>query len=105
MVDLDSSHFDCWNSSLKTRDLAFLTQGFVFVNIGMTLIIIIVLLATTGRENMHPASYVFTQTYNCESRQPIPESPNSRSHSHRLAKQRAGLHVWFAFRPMDHDGL
>ncbi|KAI5454540.1 polyamine transporter tpo5 [Naganishia albida] len=51
-------------NSLKTRDLAFLTQGFVFVNIGMTLIIIIVLLATTGRENMHPASYVFTQTYN-----------------------------------------
>ncbi|KAJ9105922.1 hypothetical protein QFC20_004160 [Naganishia adeliensis] len=51
-------------NSLKTRDLAFLTQGFVFVNIGMTLIIIIVLLATTGRENMHPASYVFTQVYN-----------------------------------------
>ncbi|KAJ9102235.1 hypothetical protein QFC19_004779 [Naganishia cerealis] len=51
-------------NSLKTRDLAFLTQGFVFVNIGMTLIIVIVLLATTGRENMHPASYVFTQVYN-----------------------------------------
>ncbi|KAJ9125316.1 hypothetical protein QFC22_000273 [Naganishia vaughanmartiniae] len=51
-------------NSLKTRDLAFLTQGFVFVNIGMTLIISIVLLATTGRENMHPASYVFGQVYN-----------------------------------------
>lgn len=39
----------------------------MFVNIGMTLIIIITLLATTGRENMHSASYIFTQTYNCES--------------------------------------
>jgi hypothetical protein len=52
------------HSSLKTRDLAFLTQGFVFVNIGMTLVIIITLLAVTGRDNMHSANYVFTQTYN-----------------------------------------
>lgn len=53
----------CLNS-LKTRDLAFLTQGFVFINIGFTFIIIIVLLATTGRANMHSASYVFTYTNN-----------------------------------------
>jgi hypothetical protein len=55
------------HSSLKTRDLAFLTQGFVFVNIGMTLVIIITLLAVTGRDNMHSANYVFTQTYNSKS--------------------------------------
>jgi hypothetical protein len=67
------------SSSLKTRDLAFLTKGYVFVNIGVSpspdcevltmqsaFIIIIVLLATTGRENMHPASYVFTFTTNSE---------------------------------------
>lgn len=51
-------------NSLKTRDLAFLTQGFVFINIGFTFIIIITLLATTGRENMHPASYVFGNVVN-----------------------------------------
>ena len=51
-------------NSLKTRDLAFLTSGFVFVNVGATLIIIIVLLATTGRANMHPASYVFGNVVN-----------------------------------------
>jgi hypothetical protein len=56
-----------FHSSLKTRDLAFLTQGFVFVNIGMTLVIIITLLAVTGRDNMHSANYVFTQTYNSKS--------------------------------------
>lgn len=52
------------HSSLKTRDLAFLTKGFVFVNIGATLVIIITLLATTGRENMQSASYIFTSTIN-----------------------------------------
>ncbi len=51
-------------SSLRTRDLAFLTKGFVFVNIGATLIIIIVLLAKTGRSNMNSASYVFTSVDN-----------------------------------------
>ncbi|KAI0659621.1 APC amino acid permease [Cubamyces menziesii] len=44
---------------LATRQLARLTTGFVFVNIGATLIIIIVLLATTPRSEMHSASYVF----------------------------------------------
>ncbi|KAI0651168.1 APC amino acid permease [Trametes meyenii] len=44
---------------LATRQLARLTTGFVFVNIGATLIIIIVLLATTPRNEMHSAAYVF----------------------------------------------
>ncbi|KAI0742861.1 APC amino acid permease [Daedaleopsis nitida] len=44
---------------LATRQLARLTSGFVFVNLGATFIIIIVLLATTPRSEMHPASYVF----------------------------------------------
>ncbi|KAI0369290.1 APC amino acid permease [Pilatotrama ljubarskyi] len=44
---------------LATRQLARLTTGFVFVNIGATLIIIIVLLATTPRSEMHSAAYVF----------------------------------------------
>ncbi|KAI0092325.1 amino acid permease [Irpex rosettiformis] len=44
---------------LATRWLARLTTGFVFINIGTTLIIIIVLLATTPRSEMHSASYVF----------------------------------------------
>ncbi|KAL7278701.1 hypothetical protein ACG7TL_007703 [Trametes sanguinea] len=44
---------------LATRQLARLTTGFVFINIGTTLIIIIVLLATTPRSEMHPAAYVF----------------------------------------------
>ncbi|KZS89352.1 APC amino acid permease [Sistotremastrum niveocremeum HHB9708] len=46
-------------NSLATRHLARFTVGFVFVNLGTTIIIIIVLLATTGKANMHPASYVF----------------------------------------------
>lgn len=41
-----------------------MTQGFVFINIGTTFIIIIVLLATTGTSNMQPASYVFTNVNN-----------------------------------------
>lgn len=44
---------------LNTRSLASLTQSFVFVNLGTTIIIIIVLLATTGRSNMNSADLVF----------------------------------------------
>ncbi|KAI0270633.1 APC amino acid permease [Gloeopeniophorella convolvens] len=44
---------------LATRYLAKMTTGFVFVNLGATVVIIIVLLATTGRHDMHPANYVF----------------------------------------------
>ncbi|OBZ74608.1 putative amino-acid permease C15C4.04c [Grifola frondosa] len=44
---------------LATRQLARLTTGFVFVNLGTTFLIIIVLLATTPRSEMHSASYVF----------------------------------------------
>ena len=63
---------------LATRHLATFTKGFVFVNLGTTVsesrlpyyvalfctdgvnsVIVIVLLATTGRHNMHHASYVF----------------------------------------------
>ncbi|KAG5728278.1 hypothetical protein E4T56_gene19118 [Termitomyces sp. T112] len=46
-------------NSLATRQLAHLTTGFVFVNLGTTLLIIIVLLATTPRAEIHAASYVF----------------------------------------------
>ncbi|KAG6911061.1 hypothetical protein DXG01_004576 [Tephrocybe rancida] len=46
-------------NSLATRQLAMLTKGFVFVNLGTTFLIIIVLLATTPRSEMHPANYVF----------------------------------------------
>ncbi|KAF8889049.1 APC amino acid permease [Infundibulicybe gibba] len=46
-------------NSLATRHLARLTTGFVFVNLGATFLIIIVLLATTPRSEMHPAQYVF----------------------------------------------
>lgn len=46
-------------NSLATKHLAFFTRGFMFVNLGTTIIIIIVLLATTPRSEMHPASYVF----------------------------------------------
>ncbi|KIM41772.1 hypothetical protein M413DRAFT_71244 [Hebeloma cylindrosporum] len=46
-------------NSLATRHLASLTKGFVFVNLGTTFVIIIVLLAKTARSDMHPASYVF----------------------------------------------
>ncbi|KAJ3507430.1 hypothetical protein NLJ89_g6311 [Agrocybe chaxingu] len=46
-------------NSLATRHLAFLTKGFVFVNLGTTFIIIIVLLAKTPRAEMHAADYVF----------------------------------------------
>ncbi|KAG6334784.1 hypothetical protein ID866_4302 [Astraeus odoratus] len=46
-------------NSLATKYLASFTRGFVFVNLGTTIIIIIVLLATTPRSEMHPAVYVF----------------------------------------------
>lgn len=46
-------------NSLATRYLAFATKGFVFVNIGATVVIIIVLLATTPRSEMQSAAYVF----------------------------------------------
>ncbi|KAH7904620.1 amino acid/polyamine transporter I [Hygrophoropsis aurantiaca] len=46
-------------NSLKTRQLAYFTSAFVFVNLGATFLIIIVLLATTPRSEMHPVSYVF----------------------------------------------
>lgn len=46
-------------NSLATRHLARFTSSFVFVNLGTTIVIIIVLLATTPRSQMHSASYVF----------------------------------------------
>ncbi|KJA17855.1 hypothetical protein HYPSUDRAFT_205831 [Hypholoma sublateritium FD-334 SS-4] len=46
-------------NSLATRHLARLTKGFVFVNLGTTFVIIVVLLAKTARSDMHPANYVF----------------------------------------------
>ncbi|KAJ7456875.1 APC amino acid permease [Mycena latifolia] len=46
-------------NSVATRHLAQFTQYFVFVNLGATALIIITLLATTPRSEMHPASYVF----------------------------------------------
>jgi amino acid transporter len=46
-------------NSLNTRHLARFTSGMVFINLGTTAIIIIVLLATTPRSEMHPAGYVF----------------------------------------------
>ncbi|KAF8508070.1 amino acid/polyamine transporter I [Gautieria morchelliformis] len=46
-------------NSLATRHLAWMTKGFVFINVGATILIIIVVLACTKREDMHPAKYVF----------------------------------------------
>ncbi|KAL7417927.1 APC amino acid permease [Mrakia frigida] len=51
-------------NSLRTRDLALFTKGFVFINIGITFIIIICLLAMTPRADMQTASYVFTKVDN-----------------------------------------
>ncbi|KAJ7602370.1 APC amino acid permease [Mycena polygramma] len=42
-------------NSLATRHLARFTQYFVFINLGATALIIITLLATTPRAEMHPA--------------------------------------------------
>ncbi|KAG9315603.1 amino acid permease [Chiua virens] len=46
-------------NSLKTRQLAYFTTSFMFINLGATFLIIILLLAMTSRSEMHPASYVF----------------------------------------------
>jgi len=46
-------------NSLMTRHLAQLTKGFVFVNLGITFVIIVALLAMTARSDMHTAGYVF----------------------------------------------
>ncbi|KAF4612114.1 hypothetical protein D9613_003840 [Agrocybe pediades] len=46
-------------NSLATQYLARFTKGFVFVNLGATFVIIVVLLSKTPRAEMHPASYVF----------------------------------------------
>ncbi|KAJ6578897.1 APC amino acid permease [Mycena vulgaris] len=46
-------------NSVATRHLAQFTKYFVFINLGATALIIITLLATTPRSEMHPASYVF----------------------------------------------
>lgn len=46
-------------NSLITRYLAQLTKGFVFVNLGITFVIIVALLAKTPRSDMHTAGYVF----------------------------------------------
>ena len=44
---------------LPTRHLAFITKYFVFVNLGTTFLIIIVLLATTPRGQMNPPGAIF----------------------------------------------
>ncbi|KAJ7270762.1 amino acid permease [Mycena haematopus] len=46
-------------NSVATRHLARFTQYFVFINLGATALIIITLLATTPRSEMHSASYIF----------------------------------------------
>ncbi|PAV15890.1 APC amino acid permease [Pyrrhoderma noxium] len=46
-------------NSVATRYLAMFTKSFVFVNLGATFLIIIVLLAKTPRSEMHSAAYVF----------------------------------------------
>lgn len=46
-------------NSLKTRHLAYFTSSFVFINLGVTFLIIILLLAMTPRSEMHSTSYVF----------------------------------------------
>jgi amino acid transporter len=46
-------------NSLKTRHLAYFASSFVFINLGATTLLIILLLAMTPRSEMHPASYIF----------------------------------------------
>ncbi|KAG9020459.1 hypothetical protein FS837_008206, partial [Tulasnella sp. UAMH 9824] len=46
-------------NSLTTKWLAYITSSFVFVTVGATIIIIIVMLAVTPHSEMHPPSYVF----------------------------------------------
>ncbi|ODN76623.1 hypothetical protein L202_05271 [Cryptococcus amylolentus CBS 6039] len=51
-------------NSLPTASLARLTRGFVFINIGAAIVIVITLLACTPRSEMHPGSYIFTEVSN-----------------------------------------
>ncbi|KAK0548824.1 polyamine transporter tpo5 [Tilletia horrida] len=44
---------------LGTKTLARLTSGYVFVNLGATLVLIIIVLARTPREEIHTAAYTF----------------------------------------------
>ena len=44
-------------NSVATKWLARFTVGFVFINVGTTILIIIVLLACTSKDNMHSAGY------------------------------------------------
>jgi len=46
-------------NSLITRYLAQLTKGFVFVNLGITFVVMVALLAKTPRADMHVADYIF----------------------------------------------
>ena len=46
-------------NSLGTKTLARLTSSYVIVNLGITFVIIITLLATTPRHEMHSAKYIF----------------------------------------------
>ncbi|KAF9512453.1 hypothetical protein BS47DRAFT_1382962 [Hydnum rufescens UP504] len=46
-------------NSVATKYLARFTSVFVFINVGTTILIIIVLLACTGKDNMHSAEFVF----------------------------------------------
>src|SRR6266568_4506082 len=46
-------------NSLKTRHLAWFASSFMFINLGATFLIIILLLAITPRSDMHPSSYIF----------------------------------------------
>ncbi|PKI83041.1 hypothetical protein MVES_002765 [Malassezia vespertilionis] len=51
-------------NSLGTRTLARLTSGYVIVNIGITFVIIITVLACTPLNEMNSASYTFTEIVN-----------------------------------------
>ncbi|ORY24059.1 amino acid/polyamine transporter I [Naematelia encephala] len=51
-------------NSVSTRSLARMTRYFVFINIGAAVIIIITLLATTPRSEMHSGSVIFTEVVN-----------------------------------------
>nr|XP_031858496.1 uncharacterized protein CI109_006141 [Kwoniella shandongensis]KAA5525568.1 hypothetical protein CI109_006141 [Kwoniella shandongensis] len=51
-------------NSMPTAGLARTTRYFVFINIGSAFLIIITLLATTSRADMHPGSYIFTEVSN-----------------------------------------
>lgn len=51
-------------NSLGTKTLAKMTSGYVFINLGITMITIIVCLARTPRSEFHSASYTFTEINN-----------------------------------------